>query len=159
MRPRGWLRAGPQEDFSLEGGRAAGQLLAPTGMGGAGVAFRARMDRDDLKFDFLARIAIIDILYYPGLERRESVDTVSVSRLKNELSEFLNQAAYGGKRIVVTSHDKPKAAVISVEDLELLKELEDAQSARETLAAYRAGETVSWEQVKAEMAAAERVPS
>ncbi len=81
------------------------------------------------------------------------MDTVSVSQLKNELSEFLNRAAYGGERIVVTSHDRPKAAVISMTDLELFEELEDAQAARDGLAAYRAGETVPWEQVKAEMAA------
>lgn len=87
------------------------------------------------------------------------MNTVSVSRLKNELSEYLNRAAFGGERIVVTSRDRPKAAVISVTDLERLEDLEDAQAARDALAAYRAGETVPWEQVKAEMAGAERVPA
>lgn len=79
--------------------------------------------------------------------------TVSVSKLKDELSEYLNRAAYGGERIIVTSHDRPKAAVISVSDLELLEELEDAQAAREALAAYRAGETVPYEEFRAELVA------
>ena len=84
------------------------------------------------------------------------MNTVSISRLKNELSEYLNRAAYGGERIVVTSRDRPKAAVISVADLERLEDLEDAQAAREALAAYRAGETVPWEQVKEEMATGDK---
>jgi prevent-host-death family protein len=81
------------------------------------------------------------------------METVSVSKLKDELSEYLNRAAYGGERIVVTSHDRPKAAVISVSDLELLEELEDAQAAREALAAYRSGETVPYEEFRAELIA------
>lgn len=86
------------------------------------------------------------------------MNTVSVSQLKNELSEHLNRVAYGGERIVVTSRDKPKAVVISYSDLELLEELEDARAARVALAAYHAGDTVEWDQAKAEMAAAEHVP-
>jgi prevent-host-death family protein len=81
------------------------------------------------------------------------MSVVSVSKLKDALSEYLNRAAYGGERIVVASRGKPKAAVISVADLELLEELEDAQAAREALAAYRAGETVPYEEYRAELVA------
>ncbi|TET99578.1 MAG: type II toxin-antitoxin system Phd/YefM family antitoxin [Dehalococcoidia bacterium] len=83
--------------------------------------------------------------------------TVSVSELKNGLSEFLNRAAYGRERIIVASRGKPKAALIGIDDLHLLEELEemeDALAAHKALAAYRAGETVPWEQVKAELAGA-----
>jgi prevent-host-death family protein len=81
------------------------------------------------------------------------MSAVSVSRLKNALSEYLNRAAYGGERIVVASRGKPKAAVISMADLERLEELEDAQAAREALAAYQAGETVPYEEYRAELVA------
>jgi prevent-host-death family protein len=54
---------------------------------------------------------------------------ISVSNLKGKLSDVLNRVAYGRERIVVSSHGKPKAAVISVEDLELLEELEEAREA------------------------------
>lgn len=84
--------------------------------------------------------------------------TISVSQLKHDLSEYLNRVAYGGERLVVTSRDRPKAAVISMTDLQRLENLEDALVAREALAAYQAGETVPWEQVKAEMAASGHVP-
>jgi len=58
--------------------------------------------------------------------------------------------AISRERIVIASRGKPKAAVISVKDLELLEELEDAVAAREALEAYQAGETVPWKEVKAE---------
>lgn len=78
---------------------------------------------------------------------------VSVSKLKNALSEYLNRAAYGGERVIVASRGKPKAAVISVADLERLEEMEDAQAAREALAAYQAGKAVPYEEFRAELVA------
>ena len=110
-----------------------------------------------LDLTFQAMLAIIAIIGWAG--KGESVNTVSISRLKNELSEYLNRVAYGGERIIVTSRDRPKAVIISMADLERLEELEDAQAARDALAAHQVGETVPWEQVKAEMAGAERVPA
>ena len=50
---------------------------------------------------------------------------ISVSKLKDTLSDILNRVAYGKERILVSSHGKPKVAVISVEDLRLLEELEE----------------------------------
>jgi prevent-host-death family protein len=74
------------------------------------------------------------------------MSTTSISELKSALSEFLNRAAYGRERIIVASRGKPKAAVISIEDLHRIEELEDA------LAAYEAGETTPWDEVKPELA-------
>ena len=54
--------------------------------------------------------------------------------------------------MVVASHGKPKAAVISIEDLRLLEELEDAQAAREALAEYQRGETITLDKLAAELA-------
>ena len=77
--------------------------------------------------------------------------TISVSKMKDTLSEVLNRAAYGRERIVIASRGKPKAAVISIEDLELLEELEDVLAAREAIEEYERGETVSLEQLMAEL--------
>lgn len=79
---------------------------------------------------------------------------VSISQLKDRLSEYLNRVAFGRERIIVASRGKPKAAVISLSDLELLEELEDAQAAREALAEYEQGETISLEQMIEELAEA-----
>jgi len=73
---------------------------------------------------------------------------VSVTEAKKSFSELLNRAAYGNERIVVTSHDKPKAAVISVEDLRRLKWLEDVVAAIEAVEEHQAGETLDWEEVR-----------
>jgi len=70
------------------------------------------------------------------------MSTVSISELKDRLSEYLNRVAFGRERIIVASRGKPKAAVISLADLERLEELEDAQAAREALAEYERGETL-----------------
>jgi prevent-host-death family protein len=56
--------------------------------------------------------------------------TISISDLKSALSEFLNRAAYGRERIIVTSRGKPKAVLISIEDLRRLEQLEEAFAAR-----------------------------
>jgi len=77
---------------------------------------------------------------------------VGIGELRNALSNYLNRAAFGHERIIVTSRGKPKAAVISIEDLRLLQDLEDAQAAREAVEAYRGGEAVAWEDVKADLA-------
>lgn len=76
---------------------------------------------------------------------------ISISKIKDSLSEYINRAAYAGERIIILSRGKPKAAVVSLEDLERLEELEDALAAAEALDAYEAGETIPWEQVKAEL--------
>jgi hypothetical protein len=53
---------------------------------------------------------------------------------------------YGRERIIVASRGWPKAAVISIE------ELEEALAAQEALDAYEEGETTPWDKVKAELA-------
>jgi prevent-host-death family protein len=76
---------------------------------------------------------------------------ISISEMKDSLSEVLNRVAYGQERIVVASRGKPKAAVISVDDLELLEQLEDALAAREALEEHERGETISLEELVAEL--------
>jgi len=77
---------------------------------------------------------------------------ISITELKNALSQYLNRAAYGRERIIVASRGKPKAAVISIEDLRRLEELEDALAAHEAVEAYQAGQTTPWEEVKEDLA-------
>ncbi len=72
----------------------------------------------------------------------------SVTEAKRSFSELLNRAAYGNERIVVTSHDNPKAAVISIEDLRRLEWLEDLAAALEADMEFEAGETLDWKEVR-----------
>ena len=77
---------------------------------------------------------------------------LTMSEAKAKFSEIVNRAAYGRERIVVGARGKANVAIISIEDLELLEDLEDAQEAREGLEEYRRGETISWEEAKAQLA-------
>ena len=56
--------------------------------------------------------------------------TISVTELKQNLGEIVNQASFGGTRFILLSHGKERAALISVEDLRLLETLL-AESQRE----------------------------
>jgi prevent-host-death family protein len=49
---------------------------------------------------------------------------VSVSKVKSDFSKYLNQAAYGKERVVITSRGKPKAILVGVEEMKRLEALE-----------------------------------
>lgn len=53
--------------------------------------------------------------------------TVTLTDLKQNLGEFIKRAAYRGERIVLLAHGKPRAALISIEDLEFLQSMEKGQ--------------------------------
>ncbi len=50
---------------------------------------------------------------------------VSIAELRNNLVDALNRAAYGGERVILERRGKPVAALVSMQDLELLERLED----------------------------------
>lgn len=60
--------------------------------------------------------------------------SVSVADLRTSLSDTINRAAFGHERVEITRRGRVVAVLISVEDLQRLEELEDADD----LAAYRA---------------------
>jgi prevent-host-death family protein len=85
-----------------------------------------------------------------------TVTSVSVSGLKDALSEFLNRAAYGRERIIVASRGKPKAAIIGIDDLRRLEELEEEwEAAMLTEAIATETDFYSVTEVEAELAALE----
>jgi prevent-host-death family protein len=53
---------------------------------------------------------------------------VGIAEAKNDLSELVNRAAYGGERIVLGSRGKPKAAIVSLADLQRLQEIENTRT-------------------------------
>jgi prevent-host-death family protein len=67
----------------------------------------------------------------------------SVSELKRELSSLINQAAYGKERIVIMSRGRPKAALVSMEDLHVLEGMNQQEIRRASrMAALEAARTV-----------------
>jgi prevent-host-death family protein len=53
--------------------------------------------------------------------------TVSIGQVKRDISELVNRVAYGHERIVLTSRGKPKAVLVSIEDYEQLRKVNQAE--------------------------------
>jgi prevent-host-death family protein len=72
-----------------------------------------------------------------------------------EYSAFINRAAYGKERVRIAREGQDIAAVIPIEDLELLEELEDRIDIMEAFDALeevtQKGGVISWEQFEAEL--------
>ena len=82
------------------------------------------------------------------------MNTLSTAEARDQFSDVINRAAYGKERIVLTRRGKALVAVVPIEDVELLRELEDycdAKDADEALEDVRVHGTIPWAQVKAEL--------
>ena len=80
---------------------------------------------------------------------------VNVSKARQEFPEMLNRAAYAKERTIVSRRGKELAAVIPIEDLQLLDRLAqeemdrlDIEAARAALAEAKIKGTISFARVK-----------
>jgi prevent-host-death family protein len=55
---------------------------------------------------------------------------VSIGQVKRDISELVNRVAYQGERVILTSRGRPKAVLISLQDYELIQQVEGGQPAR-----------------------------
>lgn len=79
---------------------------------------------------------------------------ISTVEARNQFAEVINRAAYGKERVVLTRRKKGIAAVVPIEDLQLLEALEDRldlEAARAALQEAEAQGTVPWEKIKTEL--------
>ena len=75
---------------------------------------------------------------------------LTASATRQNFADILNRAAYGGERIIVHRRKKPVAAVVPIEDLELLEKIEDRIDIAE--ARKRLNEpTIPWSKIKKEL--------
>lgn len=93
-----------------------------------------------------------------------SASRVAVREARIHLAEILNRVAYRGERIVLHRRGKDAAALVPVEDLQLLEDLKDridAHEAKRVLAEMEARheEPIPYEQVRRERREAARGPS
>ncbi len=72
-----------------------------------------------------------------------------------EYAASINRAAYGKERVRIAREGQDIAAVIPIEDLELLEELEDRLDVLEAFdaikEAFQKGGVIPWEQFEAEL--------
>jgi prevent-host-death family protein len=62
---------------------------------------------------------------------------IGIAEIRNSMADVLNRVAYQGERVVLERRGKGVAAIVSMEDLELLQALEDREdgkAARKALA-------------------------
>jgi prevent-host-death family protein len=59
-------------------------------------------------------------------------EKASVAQAKNTLSSLINKVAYGKTRVLLESRGKPKAALVSAEDLARLEQLEREKESPES---------------------------
>lgn len=79
---------------------------------------------------------------------------ISTKEARGQLSDVISRAAFAKERIVLTRHGKAVAAVVPIEDYELLERLEDQidiEEARRALTEVKKKGAVSWEKLLAEL--------
>ena len=85
---------------------------------------------------------------------------VSIAKLRNNLADALNRAAYRGERVVLERRGKPVAAIVSLDDLELLERWEDEADRRAAQKARKeGGKPIPLENVVAELGIGKSVRS
>jgi prevent-host-death family protein len=79
---------------------------------------------------------------------------ITISKAREDFAETLNRVAYRGERIILHRREKDVVAIIPIEDLALLEELEDRldiEAAHEALA--ESDERIPYQKVRKEIIA------
>jgi prevent-host-death family protein len=86
--------------------------------------------------------------------RKSSNETVTTAAARKNFSDLINRVAYGKDRVVLTRRNKPLAAVVPIEDIALIEEIEDREDLKAARAAMRDAKrkgTIPWARVKKEL--------
>jgi len=86
--------------------------------------------------------------------RKPTHAAVTTASARKNFSDLINRVAYGKDRIVLTRRNKPLAAVVPIEDIALIEEIEDREdlkAARAALRDIRRNGTVPWTRIKKEL--------
>ncbi len=76
---------------------------------------------------------------------------ITASQARDQLSEIINRAAYAGERIIVHRRKKPVAAVVPLQDLELLQQVEEQMDVEDAMRALKERRGKNWLVLKQEL--------
>ncbi|MBI2478466.1 MAG: type II toxin-antitoxin system Phd/YefM family antitoxin [Planctomycetia bacterium] len=77
---------------------------------------------------------------------------VSIREVRDNLADVLNRASYRGERIILERRGKPVAAIVSIEDVELLERLENEADLKAVRKARKeGGKPIPLEKIKARL--------
>jgi len=83
---------------------------------------------------------------------KKSTDAaITTAAARKNFSELVNRVAYGKDRVILTRRNKPLAAVVPIEDIALIEEIEDREDLKAARAALREAKrkgTIPWSRVK-----------
>ncbi len=73
---------------------------------------------------------------------------ISITQIRDNLADALNRVAYGGERVVLKRRGKGVAALVSMDDLALLEELENQADIRAAKKALKEKGGIPLEKIK-----------
>jgi prevent-host-death family protein len=73
----------------------------------------------------------------------------STAQMRADLAETINRVAYGGERVILRRHGKPLAAMIPMQDLRLLEQLEERMDIDAARVALAETGRIPWDKFKA----------
>ena len=76
---------------------------------------------------------------------------VKVSEFRSGISDYANKVAYAGERICVERNNKPLFAVVPIDDMRFLEQLEDQMDLELAKEALKEGKFVSFDGLKKEI--------
>ena len=82
------------------------------------------------------------------------MDTLNTTEARENLADVLNRVAYAKSRVRITRRGRDIAAVVPIEDLELIERLENEIDIREAEKALKEAEekgAIPWQEVKREL--------
>jgi prevent-host-death family protein len=82
------------------------------------------------------------------------MNIMTSSQAREHFPEIMSEAAFAKKRFVVTRRGKRLAAIIPIEDYDMIEAIEDKmdlESARKALADTKKKGTIPWKKLKAEL--------
>jgi len=62
---------------------------------------------------------------------------LSIGEARNKLADVINRVSYGGERIIFARRGKPVAALVSADDLDTLRRMEDTEDMRDAAKALK----------------------
>jgi len=74
--------------------------------------------------------------------------TVKITDLRTHIRELADEVVHHGERICVERNGEPAFAMVSIEELQLLEEIEDRMDIETAKKAIKRNKFTSWEQAK-----------
>ena len=87
-------------------------------------------------------------------KKKSSSEAITTVAARQNFSELINRVAYGKDRVLLTRRSRPLAAVVPMEDIALLEEIEDRddlKTARAALREVKRKGTIPWTRLKKEL--------